>query len=199
MIGAVPPQLGKLTNLNVWSLSGNRLKGCLPAGWQGVKANDFDELGLVFCITPSPPLTVTIDRDALIALYRDTDGEYWTNNDNWLSDAPLNTWYGVDTDENGRVTYLDLRENGLRGEIPSELGDLVNLEWLDLSENQLHGTIPAEIGNLTNLQELYLDSNQLQGSIPAKLNNLTNLLEVEPFGQSTDRMRAHSMAECSGE
>ena len=180
--GTVPPQLGKLTNLNVWYLSGNRLNGCLPADWQGATANDFDDLGLIFCIAPSSPLTVAIDRDALIALYRDTDGDHWTYNDNWLSDAPLNTWYGVGTDENGRVTYLDLRENGLRGEIPPELGNLINLEWVDLAENQLRGTIPAEMGNLTNLQELYLDSNQLQGTIPAKFNNLTNLVELSLLG-----------------
>ena len=182
LIGTVPPQLGKLTNLNVWYLSGNRLNGCLPPGWQGVKANDFDDLGLVFCIAPSSSLTVAIDRDALVALYRDTDGDHWTYNDNWLSDAPLNTWYGVGTDKNGRVTYLDLRENGLRGKISPELGNLINLEWVDLAENQLHGTIPAEMGNLTNLQELYLDSNQLQGTIPAKLSNLTDLLEVSFLG-----------------
>ena len=122
LIGIVPPQLGKLTNLGVGYLSGNRLDGCLPAGWQEVKTNDFDELGLTFCIAPLPSLTVATDRDALIALYRDTDGDYWTYRDNWLSDAPLNTWHGVGTDENGRVTYLDLGENGLRGEIPARIG-----------------------------------------------------------------------------
>ena len=37
LIGTVPPQLGELTKLRVWYLSGNRLDGCLPAGLQDVE------------------------------------------------------------------------------------------------------------------------------------------------------------------
>ena len=35
------------------------------------------------------------DRDALVAFYHATDGPNWTNNENWLSDQPLDTWHGV--------------------------------------------------------------------------------------------------------
>ena len=48
------------------------------------------------------------DRDILIALYETTDGPNWLNSDNWLTDAPLGEWYGVDTDASGRVVRLDL-------------------------------------------------------------------------------------------
>ena len=48
------------------------------------------------------------ERDALEALYQDTDGDNWTNNRNWLSNAPLDSWHGVTTDRNGRVVELDL-------------------------------------------------------------------------------------------
>ena len=48
------------------------------------------------------------DRAALEALYNATDGPNWVNNDNWLTDAPLGEWYGVDTDASGRVVRLDL-------------------------------------------------------------------------------------------
>ena len=169
LIGTVPPQLGKLTNLEVWYLSGNRLDGCLPSDWQKVKASDFDELGLIFCIAPSPPLTAATDRDALIALYRSANGDFWTYKLNWLSDAPLNTWYGVTTDEYGRVIELDLGENGLSGTIPSELGTLLHLERLLLYSNELNGEIPPELGNLINLQWLSLWDNQLDGVIPTEL------------------------------
>ncbi|MDE0398464.1 MAG: hypothetical protein OXL96_11735, partial [Candidatus Poribacteria bacterium] len=63
-----------------------------------------------------------LDRDALAALYQDTDGANWTNNRNWLTDAPLDTWHGVTTDRSDRVVELDLAENKLSGTIPSELG-----------------------------------------------------------------------------
>ena len=36
------------------------------------------------------------DRAALIALYEATDGPNWVDAENWLTDAPLGDWYGVD-------------------------------------------------------------------------------------------------------
>ncbi len=121
------------------------------------------------------------ERDALVALYQDTDGDNWTNNRNWLSNASLDSWHGVTTDRNGRVVELDLSENGLNGTIPSELGNLTNLEKLNLSKNQLRGTIPPELGNLTNLRFLDLYENRLSGPIPSELGALTNLEALALF------------------
>ena len=63
----------------------------------------------------------------------------------------------------------------LRGQIPSELGNLTKLEGLFLDGNQLSGTIPPELGNLVNLRSLNLRYNKLSGRIPSELRNLTNL------------------------
>ena len=119
------------------------------------------------------------DRAALEALYHATDGPNWIASDNWLSDAPLGQWLGVSTDASGRVTHLRFDDNGLSGEVPPELGDLVNLEVLRLSYNRLSGEIPAELSNLTNLQWLELDNNRLSGEIPPELGNLSNLQWLE--------------------
>ena len=116
-----------------------------------------------------------------MALYQATDGANWTSNDNWLSEAPLEEWYGVITDLSGRVTELSLSENELSGEIPAELGNLANLELLDLWRNQLSGEIPTELGNLTKLELLYLWRNQLSGEIPAELGNLANLKYLDLY------------------
>ena len=62
---------------------------------------------------------------------------------------------------------LDLGNSGLTGEIPPEIGYLVNLEGLYLFNNELTGSIPSEIGNLTGLKELWLRGNQLTGPIPS--------------------------------
>ena len=101
-----------------------------------------------------------------MALFEATDGDHWTNNTHWLSEKPLADWFGVTTDENGRVTRLDLRVNGLRGSIPQALGQLQNLTYLNLRGNQLSGSIPQALGQLQNLEKLYLYDNQLSGSIP---------------------------------
>ena len=71
---------------------------------------------------------------------------------------------------------LELRDcDKLVGEIPSEIGNLLDLEILFLINNQLSGEIPSEIGNLLNLGRLDLSSNQLSGEIPKEIGNLTNL------------------------
>ena len=49
-----------------------------------------------------------------------------------------------------------LNNNQLTGEIPKEIGKLMNLKELYLDNNQLTGEIPKEIGKLMNLNELYL-------------------------------------------
>ena len=45
-------------------------------------------------------------RDALVALYNATDGDNWWGKDNWLTDHPADTWFGVtaDGDRCGRTT-----------------------------------------------------------------------------------------------
>ena len=118
---------------------------------------------------------VEADRAALEALYNATGGTTWTNNTNWLITEALSEWHGVSTDATGRVTDLNLTQNGLSGEIPAELGNLANLQNLWLHANTLSGEIPAELGNLANLQRLWLHDNMLSGEIPEELGGLAEL------------------------
>ena len=122
--------------------------------------------------------TLTITQPeiaALHALYNSTGGANWTNNDNWLTSAPLSDWRGIETDDEGRVTEIYLIGNNLDGEIPSELGGLYQLEGLYLARNELSGSIPAELGDLSNLNTLMLFNNELTGAIPHQLGDLGNL------------------------
>ena len=117
------------------------------------------------------------DRQALVALYNATDGPNWENKENWLSDEPLDDWYGV-TVSDGRVTELALWGNRLTGPIPAELGNLSHLVQLSLGSNQLTGPIPAELGQLSNVEGLGLYENQLTGEIPPELGQLSSLREL---------------------
>ena len=131
------------------------------------------------------------DRAVLEALYHATGGPNWTNRTNWLSDAPLDQWLGVRTNDRGRVTGLDLDDlygspgsgggNNLTGAIPPELGALSELEVLYLSHNALRGPIPAELGRLGKLRRLSLYDNKLSGPIPTELGNLSNLRRLALF------------------
>ncbi len=129
-------------------------------------------------ITPTDPTTPETDREALMALYNATDGPSWTDNTNWLSDAPIGEWFGVTTDEYGRVVELILNDNMLSGPIPAEVGNLTHLVILNLGDNQLRGAIPPAMGNLLGLWDLSLYSNQLTGQIPPELGTLSLLVNL---------------------
>ncbi len=84
------------------------------------------------------------DRAALEALYDATGGQDWIDSTNWKTSAPLGAWHGVTTDAAGRVTRLDLSDNGLMGPLPAALGRLQHLEELYLSYNWgLSGPLPS--------------------------------------------------------
>ena len=147
--------------------------------WYQIQAVDANGVGGDWSeyVSATPGVSVANpDRAALVALYNATGGANWTHSANWLSEEPLNSWHGVNTDDSsGRVIELDLSENGLNGAIPSELSSLSNLTNLWLNGNQLSGEIPSELGNLSNLTVLSLWDNQLSGEIPSELGNLSNL------------------------
>ena len=170
--GTIPGKMEDLRNLETLYLSGNSLSGCMPAGLYEAATHDLDEAGIPSCA----------ERQALEALYSATDGENWTDNANWLSEEPLNRWYGVVADRSGRVTQLLLQLNDLSGQIPAELSDLRFLRVVWLYDNALTGTIPSELGRLTNLLDLRMSDNRLTGTIPTELGALTNLSSLRLGG-----------------
>ena len=134
-------------------------------------------------------IVMDLDRAALVAFYEATDGPNWVNNENWLTDAPLGEWFGVDTDASGRVVRLAMSyhdpqldqwiSNNALGPVPPELGDLTALTHLGFYNNRLSGPIPPELGQLTNLIDLDFNSNDLSGPIPRELGELTNLRHLQ--------------------
>ena len=77
------------------------------------------------------------------------------------------TCYSIQNTDN-----LYLSNSGLTGEIPPEIGELINLQRLYIDNNQLTGSIPLEVSNLTNLIFLKFNDNRLTGSIPDEVCNL---------------------------
>ncbi|MDE2654100.1 MAG: Ig-like domain-containing protein [Gemmatimonadota bacterium] len=121
------------------------------------------------------------DREVLTALYEQTNGPSWRISDNWLTEAPLADWYGITTDEDGRVVTLNLHSNGLAGRIPASIGHLTKLRELGLSGNNL-GQIPPELGDLSDLRELSVPFSDLWGEIPPELGSLKRLEHLNLSG-----------------
>ena len=127
-----------------------------------------ETLNIMFVLNPEKEILLEIKRKMYINL-------------NWSSNLHLREWENINIDESlGRkykVTelHLSLSDSKLTGEIPKEIGKLINLKWLVLSYNKLTGEIPKEIRKLINLQYLYLNNNQLEGEIPKEIGKLINL------------------------
>lgn len=210
--GVTTDGMGRITRLD---LAGNGLAGRLPLDVTSLsKLTYLDISRTAACMPPDPVFQAwraaiptfrgricvdpaAVDRAALEALFDSTGGANWTHKTNWKTEAPLDQWYGVWSF--GRVTVLELPNNGLAGPVPNVLGDLAgvtklwlggnaltgpipttlgrlaNLEYLNLGGNELRGPIPTELGRLDNLKGLWLWGNRLTGPIPAELGILTNL------------------------
>lgn len=116
------------------------------------------------------------EREILIEFYNATGGDNWTNNTNWCTDEPLDTWYGIRTDNEGKVWDISLSDNNLTGD--AYLADLTNLDYLSLLGNKLTS---ITLSNLPLLR--YLNAGDDGASITPLANismsRLTNLKNID--------------------
>ncbi len=77
-----------------------------------------------------------------------------------------------------KITHLRLSEfpssnigSKISGQIPSELGDMIQLKHLDFSNQQFSGAIPQALGNLVNLEFFSVSNNDLTGAVPTSFSN----------------------------
>ena len=133
--------------------------------------------------TPGATGTATSDRTAMIAFYNSMGGPNWANNTNWLSDKPVGDWYGITTDNRGRIIRISLHYNGLNGQIPLQFGDLDALEELEL--NGIDGDNPdlSALSDLPNLRFLSLHENGI-----SDLSALTELPRLEALDLRNNRI-----------
>ncbi|WCJ37147.1 Receptor kinase-like protein Xa21 [Euphorbia peplus] len=74
---------------------------------------------------------------------------------------------------------LSLARNSLSGNLPAEVGKLINVNNLDVSENKLSGEFPSTIGGCLALVNLRMQGNSFRGAIPSSLASLRGLQHVD--------------------
>jgi len=119
-----------------------------------------------------------LERDALIALYNNTNGADWSVPIKWtinrINSYPDSTLYGVEM-LNGDIVALSLNGAGLNGTLPAELDELTELRILRIQSNSYSlGELPY-LGSLTNLEILDFAGSDLTGTIPSWIGDLVNL------------------------
>ncbi|CAB9506666.1 LRR receptor-like serine threonine-protein kinase [Seminavis robusta] len=77
------------------------------------------------------------------------------------------------------LTRVWLSGNGLSGSIPPELFLITTLKFVDFSLNEnLIGVLPSEIGNLHQLDQISLFRTSLSGTLPTEIGQASNLLAM---------------------
>ena len=184
LTGTVPSILGDLWNLRQLNLSRNQLSGTLP---------------------PQLELLVNLSLLALGSneLVGTLPGSIFGPELRYL-DLDSNIFHGTIPNEistgSPNLLKVDLRNNNLSGQIPSDLGKIASLEWIKMGNNRLTGTLPPgafgislnsfdiEINYIRgtipggeifsgspNLEELNLGKNNFTGTIPEQLGDLVDL------------------------
>ena len=88
---------------------------------------------------------------------------------------------------------VDVAFNSLSKTIPNNLSVLTSLEFLSLHGNDITGTIPASLGNVSNLVFLLLQANSISGSIPSEMNLLTKLKFLDLSLQNENTNGGHGL------
>ncbi len=162
--GPVHHALGDLTQLTGLFLANNRLTGTIPATFLQLEQLRVLDTGgnPRLCMPETAPFMEWAaeiaqviglncaegDRRALEELFAETGGSSWLDTSGWLGDTVLDEWFGVDIDSLGRVSALDLGENGLTGMLPELVGELSVLSSLNIAGNGLTGELPRSLMDL---------------------------------------------------
>ena len=174
LTGPIPPDLGSLSKLQGLFLSGNQLTGPIPPSFLQLEQLGYfyfsDNLGL--CVPGTTgfvdwlkgieqhdgPYCNQSDVAVIESLYQATGGANWTNSDGWLGEGAVSDWYGIRADSLGRVTGLDLSDNGLEGRVPGNLGQLSQMTELRIGGNALSGRLPLILTRLPLHEFHYADT-----------------------------------------
>ncbi|XP_052300219.1 receptor-like protein 14 isoform X7 [Citrus sinensis] len=177
--GPIPHQLCHLRKLGIMDISHNRLNGSIPACITNML---FSRVENGYLYGFDIVLRMYLD-DAYVSNYYNSTVELLLDgNDGRMLGALVavnfmtkNRYESYKGDILELMAGLDLSNNELTGDIPSEIGDLQNIHGLNLSHNFLSGSIPESFSNLKMIESLDLSHNKLNGQIPPQLTELHSL------------------------
>ena len=159
LAGAIPKEIGELTELTHLNLRVNQLEGALP-----------ESIGNLVRL-----IELNLEKNSLSGLLPETIGNLSSLKYLYLKDNNLSGEIPASVGKLTQLRKLYLHNNNFSGLIPNHIGNLTNLGDLRLYNNRLSGALPDSLGNMENLNALYLHRNQFTGKVPSSLVNLAKL------------------------
>lgn len=189
LVGSMPAEIGRLSNLEELSLGKNRIMGELPKElYYGLTKLTQLAIGDTLLTT----FGTDIGRLTTLRMLYGVSGRFQSLPSEIGNLTSLEVLDMVDGNSNatlpkelGRLTSLvtlSLASNQFRGTIPN-LSALSNLIFLSLAHNKFTGQIPP-LGEMTSLTWLTLNDNRLEGSLPEGLNNSIPLVHFNTANNS---------------
>lgn len=140
------------------------------------------------------------DYEALKVLYQATNGGAWTRKTWRIGSNAVSTtgWPGVTFDEAGHVLAIDLHNNNLTGNLPTEGVAFKSLKSLNLSSNSLKGDVAAFSKQMPALETLNMSYNlleELKECLPAHITSLNLQNQRERYNLSTFTLQEWAMGD----
>lgn len=152
LVGTIPTCFARLPVLERLDLSNNRFSGGIPVEFAALTLlqdllvqNNFLTNPLPRTIWGTTALTTTADR----------------KNDAQITSTGLRS-----------LTRLNISNNQMSGEIPTEIVNATALQEFIASNNKLSGSLPSTLGALVNLRSFEVNNNALTGQIPPSVRDL---------------------------
>ncbi|XP_028075227.1 putative receptor-like protein kinase At3g47110 isoform X2 [Camellia sinensis] len=187
--GTIPTSLSNASGLERMSFSNNDFSGTMPRDlgkllglqWISVNLNRLqDDLTFISFLTNCTSLQLIEGSGNLLrGSLPDSVANLSTNL--YLMNLENNQMHGNIPSGIGNLlnlTVLAMGRNYLTGPIPPSIGRLQNLHTLNLQLNKFT-ELPSSLGNLTLLNILRLGANNIHGSIPSSLGDCHSLLEFD--------------------
>ncbi|KAL7241979.1 hypothetical protein ACSBR1_014537 [Camellia fascicularis] len=193
LTGIIPESISNASNLALLDLDGNAFTGSIPKSLVNLRLLEILNLEnnnlTSGSFASSPELSflaslinckhlkdLIINQNPLDDILPTTIGNLLSSLKNIRAE-----YYGIRGNipsEIGNVSnmaFLSLRHKGLTRFIPSTIKELRKLQILDLFDNRLQGSILDDICQLKDMDDLRLNQNELFGLIPECLGNITSL------------------------
>ncbi|XP_019176833.1 PREDICTED: receptor kinase-like protein Xa21 isoform X2 [Ipomoea nil] len=169
--GVIPDSISNFSKITVLCIGNNRFNGSLPNSLGNLRnlerVHAFNNMFTNDAASPELSIINSLVNCKSLIEIR-------------LDDNPLHAALPASVGNlSSSLIFLSFMGCGLKGIIPSQLGNLSSLIDLYLQGNELNGLIPPMLGRAQKLQRLHLDKNKLGGPIPHTLCELQFLGELE--------------------